>query len=230
MRAAARDHYSDLERGVSMKQASRAGARRRPSQRRSQVTVTAILDAAARVFEERGFDAGTTNHVAQRAGVSIGSLYEYFPNKDAMVVALVERDLESERAKLLAILARADTPEALAAQLRSFAETLVELHAKRPALHRMLLDRAEHPPAAHACVLRFEESLAHALADSLRSVRPSLRDPDTTAHLIVQTTESLAHRFVLRGIHALDRAGFVAELTRLLVGYVGVESARRSRR
>ena len=73
-----------------MKQASLAGGRRKPSQRRSQVTVTAILDAAARVFEERGFEAGTTNHVAEVAGVSIGSLYEYFPNKDAMVVALVD--------------------------------------------------------------------------------------------------------------------------------------------
>jgi AcrR family transcriptional regulator len=209
-----------------MKPASRVGGRRKPSQRRSQVTVTAILDAAARVFEERGFDAGTTNHVAEVAGVSIGSLYEYFPNKDAMVVALVERELERERTRLLAILEPAATPDELAAQLRAFVETLVELHARRPALHRILFDQADHPPAAHACVLRFEESLAHALAASLRELKPSLQDADLTAHLIVQTTESLAHRFVLRGIHDLDRAGFVAELTRLLVGYAGVERAR----
>jgi hypothetical protein len=84
-------------------------------------------------------------------------------------------------------------------------------------------------PAAHACVLRFEESLAHALADSLREARPALRDPDTAAHLIVQTTESLAHRFVLRGIHELGRSDFVAELTRLLAAYVGVAPARGSR-
>ena len=57
--------------------ASRAGERRKPSQRRSQVTVGAIVDASARVFEERGFDAGTTNRVAEKAGVSVGSLYEY---------------------------------------------------------------------------------------------------------------------------------------------------------
>ncbi len=206
-----------------MKKASSTGGRRKPSQQRSQQTVTAILDAAARVFEERGFDAGTTNHVAERAGVSIGSLYEYFPNKDAMVVALVERELEAERAKLLAILAPATTPAELAGQLRGFVETLVEFHARRPALHRILFEQADHPPAAHACVLRFEESLAHALAESLRRALPSRSDPDTAAHLIVQTTESLAHRFVLRGIHDLDRAGFVAELTRLLLGYADAE-------
>ena len=211
-----------------MKRVPRAGVCRRPSQRRSQVTVTAILDAAARVFEERGFDAGTTNHVAERAGVSIGSLYEYFPNKDAMVVAVVERELERERSKLLAILEPAATEHGLAAQLRAFVETLVALHAKRPALHRILFDQAEHPPAAHACVLGFEESLAHALAASLRGARPRLRDPDTTAHLIVQTTESLAHRFVLRGIHDLGRADFVSELTHLLVGYVGGGRERRA--
>jgi AcrR family transcriptional regulator len=213
-----------------MQRVSRQDARRRPTQRRSQVTVTAILDAAARVFEERGFEAGTTNHVAQRAGVSIGSLYEYVPNTDAMVVALVERELERERAKLLAILAPAATQRGLAAQLRAFVETLVELHEKRPGLHRMLFDQAEHPPAAHACVLRYEESLAHALADSLRGLQPSLRDADTRAHLIVQTTESLAHRFVLGGIHDLDRAGFVRELTRLLVGYAFAAPGPRPRR
>lgn len=212
-----------------MKRASRAGARRKPSQRRSQATVTAILDAAARVFEARGFEAGTTNHVAELAGVSIGSLYEYFPNKDAMVVALVERELERERARLLALLAPAATPAELAGQLHAFVETVVELHARRPALHRILFDQADHPPAAHACVLRFEEALAHALAASLRSAAPALADPDLTAHLIVQTTESLAHRFVLRGIHDLDRAGFVSELTRLLAGYVGLERARPRR-
>lgn len=209
-----------------MKRAARSDGRRRPSQRRSQVTVTAILDAAARVFEERGFEAGTTNYVAERAGVSIGSLYEYFPNKDAMVVALVERELEREQARLLALLAPVGTQRGLEAQLRAFVETLVELHAKRPALHRILDDQAEHPPAAHACVLRFEESLAHALAESLRAVQPRLRDADTRAHLIVQTTESLAHRYVLRGIHDLAREAFVREVTRLLVGYAAARGAR----
>jgi AcrR family transcriptional regulator len=230
MRGAAGADYSDPEPGGAMKKASRAGGRRKPSQRRSQVTVDAILDAAARVFEERGFDAGTTNRVAEKAGVSVGSLYEYFPNKDALLVAVVERELERERGKLLAALEPAAGRRGLATQLRSFLDTLVGLHARRPALHRILSDQADHPPEAHACALRFEESLAHALADSLRSARPSLQDPDTAAHLIVQTSESLAHRFVLRGIHDLGRGAFVRELTRLLLGYVGEEPGRARRR
>lgn len=211
-----------------MKRSPPTSARKRPSQARSRETVAAILEAAARVFEAHGYAAGTTNRIAARAGVSIGSLYEYFPNKDAIVVALAERELESERAEITRLL-EATRGEALAVVLRRFVEGVVGFHLRRPGLHRMLFDEAEHPPEAHACVLRYEESLAHSLAAILQRRRPSLPDVDVAAHLIVQTTESLAHRFALRGIHELDRAGFVDEVARLLAGYVGASHRRRRR-
>ena len=201
-------------------------ARKRPSQARSQVTVEAILDAAAQVFEARGYAAGTTNRIAQRAGVSIGSLYEYFPNKDAIVVALAERELERERQEILELL-EGSKRDGLAGLLQRFVETVVAFHARSPALHRILFEEAQHPPETHACVLRFEETLAHALADGLRNRRLRIDDADLAAHLIVQTTESLAHRFVLRGIHELDQAAFVDEVTRLLARYLGARPPRR---
>jgi AcrR family transcriptional regulator len=74
--------------------------RRRPVQARSQRTVEKILDAAAHIFGECGY-AGTTNHVAERAGISIGSLYQYFPNKDALLVALHDRHLNQVSRRLL---------------------------------------------------------------------------------------------------------------------------------
>lgn len=104
-------------------------------------------------------------------------------------------------------------------------EAVVDLHAERPGLHRILFDEAHHPPRAHACVLRFEEALAHALESDLRARGVGGDDPGTAAHLIVQTAESLAHRFVLRGIHALDRASFLRETTRLLPGYARTRPA-----
>jgi AcrR family transcriptional regulator len=196
-------------------------ARKQPSQERSRVTVEVILDAAAQVFEARGYAEGTTNRIAERAGVSIGSVYEYFPNKDAIVVALAERELERERQDILKGV-EAPGPGGLDGLLRRFVEAVVGFHARSPALYRMLFDEAVHPPETHACVLRFEESLAHVLEAALREHRVAVEDPDLAAHLVVQTTESLAHRFVLRGIHELDQASFVDEVTRLLARYLGL--------
>jgi len=62
--------------------------RKLPAQERSRDTVNVILKAAAHIFMEKGYATGTTNHIAQKAGVSIGSLYQYFPNKDAILVNL----------------------------------------------------------------------------------------------------------------------------------------------
>ena len=66
-------------------------ARKKPVQRRSQQTVAAILEATARILVENGVKGLNTNRVAELAGVSIGSLYQYFPNKEAMVLALAEQ-------------------------------------------------------------------------------------------------------------------------------------------
>jgi AcrR family transcriptional regulator len=68
--------------------------RKNPQQRRSQATVDAILDAAAELFCENGFESATTNAIAERAGVSIGSCYQYFPNKLALLEALRERHIK----------------------------------------------------------------------------------------------------------------------------------------
>jgi AcrR family transcriptional regulator len=85
---------------VNSPSSPRPRRRRRPVQARSKQTVERILAAAAHVFSERGY-AATTNHVAEAAGLSIGSLYQYFPNKDALLVALHSRHLEEVRAHLL---------------------------------------------------------------------------------------------------------------------------------
>ena len=70
---------------------SSLNARKTPAQKRSVATVAAILEAAARILETEGFDAYSTNAVAARAGVSIGSLYQYFPGKDAITRALISQ-------------------------------------------------------------------------------------------------------------------------------------------
>ena len=65
--------------------------RKSPKQRRSKATVDALLEATAQVLVSHGYQKATTNRIAERAGVSIGSLYEYYPNKDALVASLIEK-------------------------------------------------------------------------------------------------------------------------------------------
>ena len=66
--------------------------RKRPRQARAIATVTAILDAAARILTEENYAAASANRIAERAGVSIGSLYEYFPGKEAVFAELRRRE------------------------------------------------------------------------------------------------------------------------------------------
>jgi AcrR family transcriptional regulator len=74
--------------------------RKNASQERAQATVLAIVQAAAHILKRDGVSGLTTNHVAQAAGVSIGSLYQYFPNKEAIVVALIRDQLDQDEQHL----------------------------------------------------------------------------------------------------------------------------------
>ena len=70
--------------------------RKKPAQARSRATVEAILEAATRILRDQGLAGLTTNRVAERAGVSVGSLYQYFPGKEALLAALIEREASAD--------------------------------------------------------------------------------------------------------------------------------------
>ncbi len=180
------------------------------------------MEAAARVFSERGYAGGSTNWIAQTAGVSIGSLYEYFPNKDAILVSVAERHLARMMGDIERLLeaAQGEQPD-LEALLRRFVLALLEVHERDPQLHHVVFAEAPHPPELHACVLQMEETLAHLLEALLRESREvALSDTDAAAHLVVQTAEALTHRFAHEGIHGLPRERFVDEVVSLLSGYL----------
>lgn len=195
--------------------------RKRPTQQRSQGTVDAILEAGARVFAQRGFAGGTTNHIAQTAGVSIGSLYEYFPNKGAILVAIAQRQLDQMIEDVQNSIAEGKPEEPLAELLRRFVGTMLDVHESDPELHRVLFAEAPHPSELHACVLQMEETLAHTIEARLSACpEVAARDTDTAAHLTVQTVEALTHRFVHHGIHDLGREAFIDEVVALLGSYL----------
>jgi AcrR family transcriptional regulator len=172
--------------------------RKAPRQQRSQETYDAILDAAAQLFERLGYAAATTNKIAERAGVSIGSLYQYFPNKDALLYALGERHVRvlMERLEELFGTLRENPPE-LEDGIRLLYEALADLHRQDPHLHRLLYDQAPRPPEAAAQLREIQEMWAAEAEWHLRRLGVGGPDPGITAMLLVQAAEAQVHGVML---------------------------------
>jgi AcrR family transcriptional regulator len=110
-----------------------------PQQARSQVRFDAILDMAGNLFEEKGFEATSTNEIAQRAGISIGSLYQYFDNKEAIVEALTERYVEALRGITDHVMA-ADVQSLPASDaVDRLLDPILQFHAAHPAFRALWL-------------------------------------------------------------------------------------------
>lgn len=113
--------------------------RKDPRQARSRATIDAILDAAARILGERGWAGLTTNAAAEIAGVSIGSLYQYFPNKLALVEAVRQRHLN----EVLAVLhAAADDKKTRKRRVEALIDGMIAVHSRYPAAYRVLLEES----------------------------------------------------------------------------------------
>jgi len=112
-------------------------ARKVPGQARSQETVGVILEASARILESDGLRGFNTNAIAVRAGVSIGSLYQYFPNKDAILLALIGRFEEALHDAVLNTM-QGGRGQELKPRLRLLVRALVMAHYDRPRLNRVL--------------------------------------------------------------------------------------------
>jgi AcrR family transcriptional regulator len=192
--------------------------RKRPSQARSKATVEAILVAAAQIFRRQGYAGATTDRIAERAGVSVGSLYQYFPNKDAILVALTERHVDAGFALVRELLAEtlSDVP-ALEPLLRRFVVAMITLHEREPELHRVLFEEAPLPASLRRQLRRRENELATEVA-ALLEVHPEvrMRDPRLTAYVLVQSVDALIHNFILHPPEGIDAESLTGETVRML--------------
>src|ERR1051326_7572602 len=119
---------------------NRAIARKSPSQDRAKATVDALLDATQKVLKKEGYDGTTTNKIAARAGVSVGSLYQYFDSKDQLVIAVGER--HHEQLMQVLVLAAADMGDRpLHEMVDVIVGAMLDAHAVDPELHRVLTEQ-----------------------------------------------------------------------------------------
>jgi AcrR family transcriptional regulator len=180
------------------------------------------VEAAARVFEERGYAEATTNRIAERAGVSIGSLYQYFPNKESILVVLLEQHTQEVADAVEAIRRHvAEEPHDLIGVLHHFVEAMVELHSKNPRLQHVLLEEAPRPPQLKARLQEIEHAAVES-AEVLLRANPQVcvEDHRVAAYLVVQSIEALTHGFVVDPPDQVDRERFATELVQMLVRYL----------
>jgi AcrR family transcriptional regulator len=154
--------------------------RKAPGQARSKETVNVILEASARILESQGLRGFNTNAIAAKAGVSVGSLYQYFPNKDAILLALINSFEDATQEAILQAL-QSGKGWPLKTSLKLFVRALVGMHYRRPKLNR---------------VLEAEEERLGGGADDF-AFRPGLRDllqehKNEIATPVSRTTERVA--------------------------------------
>ena len=196
--------------------------RKAPVQRRAVETRARILDAAARVFSAHGYSAGTTNRIAAAADLSVGSLYQYFPNKDAILVELVRRHVAEGTQVLMDRLGELPVDVDVATRLGVVVDAMIANHVDDPALHQVLFEEAPRPPELLAELHALERTVVAAVAALLRA-DPAVHVDDTVlvAHLLVTTVESVVHRTIATRERTVDVDRFRDELLVMLTRYLG---------
>lgn len=180
--------------------------------------VEAILEAAARVFVKEGYGA-TTNRIAAAAGVSVGSLYQYFPSKDAIAVELLRRYRESLVELVGNALAQVETTR-FDVVVRGLLTDLLRAERIDPGLHRVLIEQVLRTPARRE-VTGFEERFEELLATTLRKMgkRVKVRDYEVASFLLVRVVLSVVQSAVVDRPR-LNTPLLADELTRLVSVYV----------
>jgi AcrR family transcriptional regulator len=203
--------------------------RKPPVQKRSRATVDGILSAAAQVFEAHGYAAGTTNRIAERAGVSIGTLYQYFPSKEAVAVALLERHVADTEHRLHDwVNHMVAERHGLRAALHDYVTGMLEMHCGRPRLQHILLEETPLPERVHRVLLEAEGAAARTVAGLLGLYSEVRRvHLERAGYLVVQTVESLTHRFAAHPAEQVtSRANFIDELVTMLEAYLSCSEPR----
>ncbi|EKK5269619.1 TetR/AcrR family transcriptional regulator [Cronobacter dublinensis] len=184
-----------------------AAPRKLPRQARSRALVEAIIEATARIFERAGPAACTTNAVAEKAGVSIGSLYQYFPNRRALTAALVAR----ERGQLVAAFSAAATRPAAQERLSAMIHAAVAYDFARPAL-AAALDGEEAAPA-------FAPHQQETLAALHRCVMAAIGRDETAAWDVIALAQGMIAMAARR--NESDGPALARRIERAVFGYLG---------
>jgi len=194
--------------------------RNQPRQPRSRATVTLILDAAIRILDREGLVALTTSRVAEVAGVSVGTLYQYFAHREAIIDALQDRELERAGAMLERVLGNSENASDPVVA-RAVVNELLRLYRAAPALHRVLaVDGLRISPTER--VLAFDARSVALIKAFLTMAGSRVRHTnfEAAAFVIYQSVRATMLSYLLEAPAGVDDDTLVNELTTLILRYM----------
>lgn len=198
--------------------------RKSPKQSRSKLTVDAILTATAHILTEEGYEATNTNRIAELAGISIGSLYQYFPNKEALITSLASSHA-NEMAEMVESKLKNLSDAPIAMVFGELVKACIEAHALNPRLHKVLNEQI-----SRLGTIQQKESAERKIADLLRGYLEKwrshlkIRDLDLTVFFLGHIVESLTHTAVIEHPELFSHQQFEQEITKLLLSYLGLNT------
>ncbi|MFT3923769.1 MAG: TetR/AcrR family transcriptional regulator [Myxococcales bacterium] len=193
--------------------------RKLPTQARSRATVDAILQATTYILHRQSFEGLNTNAVARRAGVNIATLYQYFPNKEALVAELARRHVVRTRAAALKVLQEAGHGRNVAATIGVAVDALLASHRIEPELHRILTLQPR---------LYGQKRIATESDDALKALgtlwlkrsAERFERPELTLWVAFTAIHTVLHAALVERPGAIDDPAFAAELRQLALRYL----------
>ncbi len=195
--------------------------RKNPRQARATATIEAIIEAAAQILRKEGEEALTTAKIAERAGVSIGSIYQYFPNKDAILLALIRKEREAIAAEVARRIAEIE-PKNGEAMVRGVIATLVAAFRPRRRRRKLVALMAAFSVDRDNSGLELRQRIGALIVAASRRYPDMASRPlsEISAYVIVRAVLGAIRSAVVENAKILDDPEFEEELCRLAIAYL----------
>jgi AcrR family transcriptional regulator len=193
--------------------------RRRPKQLRARQTVEAVLDAVMRLLKRDVSKVITTNRIADVAGVSIGSVYQYFPDKRAIFTALHQRHIDQiDRMVQTKLVEHAGS--SIEKFVRAIVEAMIEAHASDPELYELLMAEVPHrADGSRDFAVRLHGVFRLAISSRAHELK-KLRNLDKVVFVVTHMIEALSHGAVLRRPASVSLTDAKEEAVRAILAYL----------
>lgn len=186
--------------------------RKQPLQARSRATVEAIMQASTYILNESGWGGLNTNAIAARAGVNIASLYQFFPNKQAVIAELQRRHAASMHDDMRNAMLRMSQQSTLRSALEVVIDMVIQEHRKAPDMHKAI---AEELPLSQCIIEDSNKGILESMMHALQPFMKNVPDPELATYMVGISIKAIIHQVTNEKPALLDEPSLVSELVTL---------------